>query len=506
MTHNFTESYDIVVIGAGHAGVEASLAASRMGCKVLLATINIEMLAFMPCNPSIGGSAKGIVVREVDALGGEMAKNIDKTYIQMKMLNTGKGPAVRALRAQADKELYSKEMRKTVQHQENLTLRQTIIDEILVENGKVVGVKTATHQEFAAKAVVVTTGTALRGEIIIGDLKYSSGPNHSLAAINLADNLINIINTARENALKKVNEELINMYWQVGEYLHKESQKSMFGDSYIDSIAKEIQEEFPGIKGFNRRGLYRMKQFYETYAENDVVTPLVTQISWTNHLLIMSGCKSDEEREFYIRLCIKEKYSKRQLQRQLDSGYYERYMLSKDVLLPESVKRLGENPFLDSYVMEFLDLPNEYHENDLRKALIRNMKDFILELGKDFTFIDEEYKVQVGGDDFRIDLLFFHRGLQCLVAIELKIGKFKPEYVSKLDFYLEALDRQVKKENENPSVGLLLCATKNDEVVEYAMSRTMSPMLVSEYKLQLPDKKVLQKKLQELVNIPMIEE
>ena len=243
-----------------------------------------------------------------------------------------------------------------------------------------------------------------------------------------------------------------------------------------------------------------------TYAENDVVTPLVTQISWTNHLLIMSGCKSDEEREFYIRLCIKEKYSKRQLQRQLDSGYYERYMLSKDVLLPESVKRLGENPFLDSYVMEFLDLPNEYHENDLRKALIRNMKDFILELGKDFTFIDEEYKVQVGGDDFRIDLLFFHRGLQCLVAIELKIGKFKPEYVSKLDFYLEALDRQVKKENENPSVGLLLCATKNDEVVEYAMSRTMSPMLVSEYKLQLPDKKVLQKKLQELVNIPMIEE
>lgn len=189
MTYNFTEEYDIIVIGAGHAGVEASLAASRMGCKVLLATINIEMLAFMPCNPSIGGSAKGIVVREVDALGGEMAKTIDKTYIQMKMLNTGKGPAVRALRAQADKELYSKEMRKTVENQESLTLRQTMIDEILVEDGKVVGVRTATHQDYAAKAVIVTTGTALRGEIIIGDLKYSSGPNHSLASINLADNL-----------------------------------------------------------------------------------------------------------------------------------------------------------------------------------------------------------------------------------------------------------------------------------------------------------------------------
>ena len=300
-----------------------------------------------------------------------------------------------------------------------------------------------------------------------------------------AAGLIKIIDESRQNALKKVNEELINMYWKVGEFLSREAEQAAFGDAYIDGIASEIQEAFPGIKGFNRRGLYRMKQFYETYKDNEIVTPLVTQISWTNHLLIMSGCKSDEEREFYIRLCIQENYSKRQLERQLDSGYYERYMLSKDVLLPESVKKLGENPFLDSYVMEFLDLPNEYHENDLRKALIRNMKDFILELGKDFTFIDEEYKVQVGGDDFRIDLLFYHRGLQCLVAMELKIGKFKPEYISKMDFYLEALDRQVKKENENPSVGLLLCASKNDEVVEYAMSRTMSPMLVSQYQLQL---------------------
>lgn len=321
-----------------------------------------------------------------------------------------------------------------------------------------------------------------------------------------AAGLIKIIDESRQNALKKVNEELINMYWKVGEFLSREAEQAAFGDAYIDGIASEIQEAFPGIKGFNRRGLYRMKQFYETYKDNEIVTPLVTQISWTNHLLIMSGCKTDEEREFYIRLCIKENYSKRQLERQLDSGYYERYMLSKETLLPESVKKLGENPFLDSYVMEFLDLPNEFHENDLRKALIRNMKDFILELGKDFTFIDEEYKVQVGGDDFRIDLLFYHRGLQCLVAIELKIGKFKPEYISKLDFYLEALDRQVKKENENPSVGLLLCASKNDEVVEYAMSRTMSPMLVSQYQLQLPDKTILEKKLQQLVNIPQIED
>ena len=186
---NFTENYDVIVIGAGHAGVEASLAASRMGCKTLLATINLEMLAFMPCNPSIGGSAKGIVVREIDALGGEMGKNIDKTYIQMKMLNTGKGPAVRALRAQADKALYARTMKHTVEQQENLTLRQTMVEEILVEDGKVVGVRTATHQHFSAKTVIVTTGTALRGEIILGDLKYSSGPNNSLPSIGLADNL-----------------------------------------------------------------------------------------------------------------------------------------------------------------------------------------------------------------------------------------------------------------------------------------------------------------------------
>lgn len=236
------------------------------------------------------------------------------------------------------------------------------------------------------------------------------------------------------------------------------------------------------------------------------MSALLTQISWTNHLAIMSKAKTMEERHFYITLCIKESYSSRELERQIDSGYYERYMLSKEKLLPEPIKGLKENPFLDSYVIEFLDLPKNFKESDLRKGLIQNMKEFILEVGKDFTFIDEEYRVQVGGEDFRIDLLFFHRGLQCLVAFELKIGKFKPEYISKMDFYLEALDRQKKKENENPSVGMILCASKDDEVVEYAISRTLSSMMVAEYKLQLPDKAVLQKKLQELINIPLIEE
>lgn len=329
---------------------------------------------------------------------------------------------------------------------------------------------------------------------------------HNENEIGYAANLIKIIENSRNNALRKVNEELIHMYWNVGEYLSKEAKNAAFGDAYIDTVVNEIQKAFPGIKGFNRRGLYRMKQFYETYCDDELVSALLTQISWTNHLLIMSKAKTTEERHFYITLCMKESYSSRELERQIDSAYYERYMLSKEKLLPEPIKGLKENPFLDSYVIEFLDLPKNFKETDLKKGLVQNMKDFILEVGKDFTFVDEEYKVQVGGEDFRIDLLFFHRGLQCLVAFELKIGKFKPEYISKMDFYLEALDRQKKKENENPSVGMILCASKDDEVVEYAMSRSMSPLMVAEYKLQLPDKAVLQKKLQELISIPLIEE
>ena len=244
MTYIFAENYDVIVIGAGHAGVEAGLAASRMGCKTLLATINLDMVAFMPCNPSIGGSAKGIVVREIDALGGEMGRNIDKTYIQMKMLNMGKGPAVRALRAQADKAEYAAEMKRTVERQENLTLRQTMIDEILVENDQVIGVRTATDQLFSAKTVVVTTGTALRGEIIIGELKYSSGPNNSLASIRLADNLKELgleIGRFKTGTPPRVNARTIN-------YEETEIQPGDEKPNHFSFLSKDedyLQEQIP---------------------------------------------------------------------------------------------------------------------------------------------------------------------------------------------------------------------------------------------------------------------
>lgn len=317
------------------------------------------------------------------------------------------------------------------------------------------------------------------------------------------EKIVNIIESAKERAYRKVNEELILMYREIGEYISKQSENTEYGDAFVQKLADFFAENYPDLKGFNRRGLYRMKQFYELYKDNEKVSPLVTQLSWTNHLKIMSACKSMEERIFYMNMCIKERLSKRELERQIDSGYYERYMLSQKPLTPaieESRKATG-NVFLDHYVLDFLDVPDTVSESELQKSIIRNLKDFILEIGKDFTFIGEEYRVQVGKHDYYIDLLFYHRGLSCLVAFELKIGEFKPEYVSKINLYLEALDREVKKENENPSVGIILCASKDDEVVEFTLSRSLSPTMVSEYKLKLIDKKLLQKKLKEYIEL-----
>lgn len=317
--------------------------------------------------------------------------------------------------------------------------------------------------------------------------------------------VISIIENAKGRALKAVNAELIQMYWEVGEYLSDLCAESSFGDKVIDEVAAYISKSAPTIKGFNRRGLYRMKQFYETYRDDEFVSAVLTQINWTNHLLIMSKSKTKEERDFYVALAAKEHYSSRELERQLDSAYYERYVLSSGKQPPELVPQNVRNSILDTYVLEFLDLPEQYSERNFRKAIIENLKKFILEFGKDFTFIGEEYRVQVGGQDFFIDLLFYNRALSCLVPIELKIGKFKPEHIGQINFYLEALDRDVKKPNENPSVGLILCASKDDAVVEYALSRSMSPTLVSDYTLCLPDKRILKNKLQELAGLALEE-
>lgn len=315
--------------------------------------------------------------------------------------------------------------------------------------------------------------------------------------------IIDIIELAKERAYRKVNEELILMYWEIGEYISKQSETAAYGEAFVQNLADFFAEHYPDLKGFNRRGLYRMKQFYELYRGEEKVSTLLTQLSWSNHLKIMSACKTMEERIFYMNMCIKERYSARELARQIDSGYYERYMLSQKPIAPaiDEARQATGNVFLDNYVLDFLDVPESVSERDLQKSIIRNLKSFILEIGKDFTFIGEEYRVQVGNHDYYIDLLFYHRGLSCLVAFELKIGEFKPEYVGKINLYLEALDREVKKDNENPSVGIILCASKDDEVVEFALSRSLSPTMVSEYTLKLIDKGLLQRKLKEYIEL-----
>lgn len=318
--------------------------------------------------------------------------------------------------------------------------------------------------------------------------------------------IVSVIEAHRKIAFQKVNEELITMYYEIGKYLSKKVKEEKWGSKVIENISKEIKNKYPTLKGFEKRGLYRMIQFYETYIGNEIVSTLLTQISWSNNLMIISSTRSMEEKEFYIRMCIKNNYSTRELNRQITSGYYQRYILSNGNAL-ESIEKaiddddLPNTKILDSYSLEFLDLPNKYSEKDLRKAIVKNLKVFILEIGKDFTFVSEEFRIQVGNNDYYIDLVFYNRNLKCLVAFELKIGEFKPEYISKMNFYLEALDRQEKKENENPSIGIILCSEKNNVVVEYAMARNTSPLLVAEYKTNLIDKKLLEKKIIELSNL-----
>jgi len=328
--------------------------------------------------------------------------------------------------------------------------------------------------------------------------------------MNEFKHILGIIYKARNRAFEKVNEELINLYWQVGEHLYNKLETKEWGSKVIDKLAKHIKEEQPQLKGFNRRGLYRMKQFYETYKDQTDLIEMTRKVSWTHNLIIMSSAKTIEGKEFYLRLSAKERYSKRELDRQIASGFFERTMLSNEIVSPV-VTQFKESynvssVFKDTYLFEFLDLPEKYTENDLKKALIENLKQFILELGKGFAFMGSEYRLQVGMEDYYIDLLFYHRELQCMVCFELKLGKFHPKDLGQVNFYLEALDRDVKLAHENPSVGIILCSSKDKQVVEYALSRSLSPTLVSEYKTKLIPKILLEQKMQELFQYKESEE
>ena len=311
--------------------------------------------------------------------------------------------------------------------------------------------------------------------------------------------VVEMIQAARGKALAAVNTTLVDLYWRVGEYISRKLETATWGEGVVEALARYIQRRHPNIRGFTRRNLFRMRQFFEAYKADKKVAPLVRQLPWTHHLIILGQSKRPEEREFYVRLAIRERWGKRELQRQLRAAAFERAVLGPAKVSPVVAQIHPEalSIFKDSYMVEFLDLPREHSEGDLHRGLVNMLKDFLIELGRDFCFVGSEFPVQVGKRDFALDLLFFHRGLNCLVAIELKIGEFEPEHLGKLNFYLEALDRDVRKAHEGPSIGVLLCASKDSEVVEYALGRSLSPALVAEYQTRLPDKKLLQAKLHE---------
>lgn len=312
-----------------------------------------------------------------------------------------------------------------------------------------------------------------------------------------------LIGKAKANAFKSVNTEMINLYWEIGKNISEKISKQEWGKGIVKNISDYLNKIEPNLKGFSSQNLWRMKQFYESYHTNSKLSLLVREISWTNNMIILSKSKTDKEREFYIKLSINERLSKRELERQIDSAVFERVILSNKKLSPvvREIYPSVNQSFKDSYNLNFLSLPKNFSEKNLRKSIIKNLKDFILEFGKDFAFVGEEYRIQVGKKDFYIDLVFYHRDLQCLVAIDLKITDFKPEYLGKMEFYLEALDNDIKKKHEKPSVGLILCKSKDSKIVEYALNRSISPTLISQYETKLIDKKLLETKLDEFFEL-----
>jgi len=320
---------------------------------------------------------------------------------------------------------------------------------------------------------------------------------------NSFDEILTLIQQSKQQVYQQANTLLMELYWNLGEYISLKTTRDNWGKSVVKELAQYIKQQDPTLKGFNDRNLWRMKQFYETYANTPKLSTLWTQINWSNNRTIFSRCKTQEEREFYLNFTIKEGWGNRELERQISSSLFERVLLA-DNKLSEVVKSLPqstENTFRDSYIFEFLDIPSKHNEKTLQQALVTSLKDFILELGRGFTFMGQEYRVQVDVEDFFIDLLFYHRDLQCLIAFELKIDKFKPAYLGQLEFYLEALDRDVKKEHENPSIGVLLCKDKTDKVVEYALSRSQSPTVIADYDTKLIPKELLERKVEELYRL-----
>jgi len=338
-----------------------------------------------------------------------------------------------------------------------------------------------------------------------GRTKKSAGTDMSVPGSQTGDfdAVLGLIDAARTRAVAAVNTTLIDLYWSIGEFIVRRINADGWGKGTVQALADHIRQRKPDARGFSAQNLWRMRQFFETYSVQPDLSALLRELSWTSNLLILGKCQRPDEREFYLRLAAEQQWSSRELERQLNGALFERVVLSPPKL-SAAVREIHPDAaavFRDTYLIEFLQLPTGHSEADLHAGLIEHLRQFLIELGRDFCFVGSEYLLQVGGRDFYLDLLFFNRSLNCLVAIELKIEEFQPEHLGKLEFYLEALDRDVRKPHEQPSIGVLLCATKDHEVVEYALSRSASPALVAQYQTALPDRKLLQAKLHEFYEL-----
>jgi len=351
------------------------------------------------------------------------------------------------------------------------------------------------------KIIVKPTASrkSLPAKIVSGQIVRPVAPSRVRPVERSFAEVVKIITASRQRTFEAANTELVGLYWQVGEYISRKIESAEWGDGVVDELAHYIVRAQPNARGFTRASLFRMRQFYEVYRDHEKVAALLRQLPWTHHLMILGRSRSAEEREFYIRMAISERWRSRELERQITGAMFERAVLNppKVAAALRQIHPVADAVFKDSYLLEFLGLPQGHSEGDLHSALLRNLGRFMTEMGRDFCFIGSEYPIQVGGRDFALDLLFFHRGLNCLVALELKVGEFQPEHLGKLEFYLEALDRDVRKKHERPSIGVLLCATKDNEVVEYALRRSLSSALIAEYKTKLPNKSLLRAKLHE---------
>ena len=300
------------------------------------------------------------------------------------------------------------------------------------------------------------------------------------------------IRQAQYQALRAVNSELTRLYWDIGETIHRKQQSLGWGKSVVETLARDLQEEFPGRNGFSARNLWNMRDFYGEYSALPKLQPLVAEISWAKNLVILVRCKDDLEREFYLRATARFGWTKAVLQHQIDNQSYAKYLLNQtnfDQTLPPEIKAQAVLAVKDNYTFDFLGLADEHSERELELALVHNLRSFLSEMGGLFTFVGTQHRLEVGGQEYFIDLLLFHRRLRALVAIELKVRSFQPEHKGKMEFYLEALDTQERLADESPSIGIIICRDKNKTVVEYALRTGRRPIGVATYTVsaELPE-------------------